>query len=150
MNWVPIKSLRSSDLLACPVWEIRAEGDLELVRAAPGVKTIEESDADALVSAFVCLSSFRLACGREEIGFCSPQDSSGMDYVQPTIIFGERHWNLWLEACPADLRAAEVFPVAMTCRVESNGRFLTASLKSAPLKEEPNQSLQPTAATGRG
>lgn len=135
--------------MTCPVWEHRYQDGAEFVRAAPGVKAIVAADADLNGKGYLCQSAFTLADGREVVGYCSPQDTSGMDYVQPTILIEGHHWDLWSEPCPIDLSSSGVFPLSMKCRVRTDEGFCTAVFESAPLRKEPNQPVETTPTAAR-
>ena len=77
-------NLETEDLLLFPVWTHWIDDDVEFV-APVDLKSLTEN----IESGYIVLTEFVLANGSKWKGFCSPQDFSGIDYVQP-VIFTKR------------------------------------------------------------
>ena len=68
-------------------------GDLEFVSPADK-EEVSENDIDG----YIVLTQFILQDKTEHLGFCSPQDTSGLDYIQPVIITKNGHLPFYLNS----------------------------------------------------
>ena len=128
--WKPVTNLTVADLLETPVWELRSESGEELVRPTALRELHEYSDGPV----HIALTTFTLGDGQLRHGYCSPADSSGIDYTQPVIITSSgrvslcqevtaprellNHFALWLETDPA-----KMLPITVESRVPVDGSF---------------------------
>jgi hypothetical protein len=127
-----LTELKPHDLEAVAVWRYEGEGDdTALVRAT---ERLELSERDS--ATFIARTQFVLADGSQHIGFCSPSDDSGIDYVQPVIVTPEGPVFFWFEEPPtAEFLQAqfarlgvdhgEIFPVHYRCTVPLDGRLIS-------------------------
>ena len=106
MRWKPIEMLTAGDLQRTPVWELRYEGDVEMVRP-----TRRKSVTDDTRHGFIVLTRFVYPGGAVAFGYSSPQDPSGMDYIQPTVITETGHWNLFTGKNMTQKPDALLFPL---------------------------------------
>lgn len=125
-----LNQLTHDDVTRCLVWEVRGASDaVAEVQPAPDA-ILTEIDRGV----FIATTDFLLADGYAAIGFCSPTDSSGLDYIQPVIFIGNAQIPLWAEPSPsvAEVEATwlahgkalrEVFPIMFACRVAVDGEF---------------------------
>ena len=81
MDQKQLKDLTTKDFLERQVWEHWTIKDTEYVRPSDKNQIIETDNVGHIV-----LTDFTLSNGIKMIGFCSPQDTSGLDYIQPTIL----------------------------------------------------------------
>lgn len=100
------------------------------VEPADGV-SLREDDNDVYIAA----TRFVLGDGSECLGYCSPQDASGPDYVQPVVLTEQGPNKLWFES-PLSSRAASewwdrfgrprahVFPISWQCLVPVEGAMV--------------------------
>ncbi len=126
-----LDELTVQDLHDHPVWRYRSptsdDADAQ-VDTADGA-TVSENDS----TVFLVATQFFLADGSEHVGFCSPQDLSGLDYIQPVIVTPRGQIRLWSEKPPSNhernawyshfgkARAA-VFPISFVCAVPVDGQ----------------------------
>ena len=86
-------------------------------------------------STFIARTQFALATGAQFIGFCSPTEDSGLDYLQPVILTPDGPVYFWFEEPPSHeflarqaarlgVMPAEIFPVQFRCTVPVDGRFV--------------------------
>jgi hypothetical protein len=126
-----LDELTVQDLHDHPVWRYWSatadDADAE-VETADGA-TVSENDP----AVFLVATQFVLADGSEHCGFCSPQDLSGFDYIQPVILTAGGQIRLWFEG-PASSHeqnawysylgkvCSAVFPISFVCAVPVDGQ----------------------------
>ena len=122
-----LREITISDLEDHPIWEHKGESD--------DVSTISPAaDFDSPEThGYIAKTQFQTANGKTYLGYCSPQDTSGLDYVQPVILAGSNQIRLWDEDAGAvanpdvvakglGLEVAEVFPLRCSCLVSFEGK----------------------------
>ncbi len=88
---------------------------------------------------FLVATDFELHDGTRHVGYCSPTDPSGLDYLQPVILVGMEHVELWHEEQPAETAAQviamrlgrnldQVFPILWRCIVPIDGQFVSGQV----------------------
>ena len=93
------------------------------------------------------LTKFKLANGTKLKGFCSPQDTSGLDYTQPVIFTENGQFRFWRdddwttpeqekELKKIGLNWQEVFPVEFETMVMCDNEFYKG--KIADFNKEDN------------
>lgn len=128
--WKPIANLTVADLQETPVWEWHGDTGDEQVRPTALRELHEYTDGPV----HIALAAFTLGDGQLRYGYCSPADSSSMDYTQPVIITPSGRvplWRessapreelttlaLWLEADPS-----KMLPIRVESRVPVDGCF---------------------------
>jgi hypothetical protein len=128
--WKPVGKLTVADLLETPVWECRYESDVELVRPT-GLRELHEYQDGPV---HLVLTTFTLGNGQLRHGYCSPADSSGIDYTQPVIITPSGRVPLWQEAkTPGEdlehfalwlgVDSSQMLPINVESRVPVDGSF---------------------------
>ena len=127
MKWMTIDRLGLEDLQRSPVWEIRYAGKMEMVRETDLREITDDPQRN-----FVVLTRFRFPDATEAYGYSSPQDPSGLDYVQPTIITNGGHWNLFTGANKPNKPDDDLFPLECESAVRSDGNFWKATIKQDP------------------
>jgi hypothetical protein len=128
-----LDKLTISDLQAIPIWRYWSETDDEAawVEATELTYLSEESDLT-----FLAATEFVLADGTRHLGYCSPVDWSGLDYVQPVLLTPHGVVRLWLASSPdqtlferqfAILRKplSSIFPLVYRCIVPVSGHYRT-------------------------
>jgi hypothetical protein len=133
-----LSELTIDDLRSHTVWLFSStgEGDLNAGVQAVPLNAIAEANPDV----FLVATRFWLRDGSEWLGFCSPQDSSGLDYVQPVIVTSDGHVQLWFEQMPSldKLEAwwrrlnkpkGTVFPIQFECLVPVDGKVIRGEIK---------------------
>jgi hypothetical protein len=122
--WKSIAGLSAEDLASHPVWEWRVDGLEKLVRPT---ELAELPDPAGDTPVHIAATEFLAACGSNFLGYCSPADPSGLDYVQPVILAGSGPVQLWSEAegrvdiqrvaAALGLTTAQLFPLHIRCLV---------------------------------
>ena len=121
--------ITENDLLDKPVWEHWVEIENEFARPTDK-REISELGPDT----YIVLTKFKLANGTELKGFCSPQDTSGLDYTQPVILTEKGQLRFWRdddwtaqeqekELKKIGLNRQEVFPVEFETMVMCDKEF---------------------------
>jgi hypothetical protein len=127
-----LSELKPHDLETVAVWRYEGEGDDAAVVRATEKAELSESDRES----FIARTQFVLADGTQHIGFCSPSDDSGLDYIQPVIVTVDGPVFFWFDAPPtAEFLAAQfarlgvdhgdIFPVHFRCTVPVDGRLIS-------------------------
>src|SRR6056297_3482273 len=117
-----LRDLTIADMTQTPLWR-HDGGDDDTAEVFPAVDFV---DVDRV--GYIAATRFMTADGTALIGFCSPQDPPGMDYVQPVVIANGGHIRLWhddpipdeqLDATLALLgkQRSQVFPLQCRCLV---------------------------------
>jgi hypothetical protein len=126
-----LQQLRKKDFTEFPVWKYWNEDNQELVLPERICEVSEKA-----VNSYIVLTEFQLNNGSIETGFSSPQDFSGLDYIQPVIILGDLHIALFKETewseeekqqalLSLGKKESEVFPIRYITKVECDGIFKT-------------------------
>ncbi len=124
----PVSSLTNSDFDACPVWRHKMRNEQDW--AEPQLQQTVVTDHPRI--GYIVRSRFTLRDGTVLFGFCSPQDLSGIDYVQPVICGSDQQIEFWDESAiqmsmpdgicrVLDRSANDVFPVQYESLVECDG-----------------------------
>lgn len=135
-----IAELTRVDLDRAPVWRYEGANDDVATVAATDLRELSESEP----TAFIARTEFVLATGEQFVGFCSPMDDSGLDYLQPVILTPNGPVFFWFEEPPTaeflteqaarlGHRHQEIFPIHFRCTVAVNGRFVTGSISADDL-----------------
>ena len=135
-NHKTLNSLTPDDLTRRPCWKHFMAGDLEFVSPSDQ-EEISENDIDN----YIVLTQFVLQDKTEFIGFCSPQETSGLDYIQPVIITKNGHLPLYVDSLEnkklADLTMKimnkhfnEIFPVRFITNVKCDGQFFHGQINN--------------------
>jgi hypothetical protein len=122
------------DLLQIPVWEYWMENEIEFISPTDAREIKEMSP-----KTYIVLTNFKLANGIELIGFCSPQDKSGLDYTQPVILTENGLFVFWRnndwtiaekekELKKIGLRWNEIFPVEFETIVMCDNEFYKSKI----------------------
>ena len=131
----PLLGITVEDLTSVPVWKCSG-GDDSIAMVTPTDRTsLSESEEET----FIALTEFFLPDGARHVGFCSPVDASGLDYVQPVIVTAVGQVRFWFDESPSagDLaaqwqklgRSSEaVFPVRYHCLVPVDGRVIEGTI----------------------
>ena len=126
--------LTISDLLDCNLWEHWTEGDVEFVRPTHKTEISEGSDIGHIV-----LTEFFLNNLSKYWGFCSPQDPSGLDYIQPVMFtdngqvqfYKESDWTneeIQIEMRKIGYDENDILPLMLRTLVKCDGSFFTMIL----------------------
>ncbi|WGL16675.1 hypothetical protein PVT68_18225 [Microbulbifer bruguierae] len=125
-----LAELTKEDLLDCPVWEYYGDDDKTAsVSPAHGAVLSEEIPEARCQQIYVALTEYTLANGDMHLGYCSPIDPCGLDYIQPVMLIEGVHIRLYdedIEGLPEDwtrlgIKFSEVFPLSWRCCVPVDG-----------------------------
>src|ERR1041385_7449176 len=127
----PLKSINEADLLQHPIWQYYAESSDE---TALVVETDRASLSEDDKRVFIARTTFIFNDGSVRFGYSSPQDFSGLDYIQPVIVLPVGQislWNqtlppisFWTEKCKQIGKTVdEVFPLKIRVDVPVDGVF---------------------------
>ena len=86
-----LKDLTADDLIGKPIWEFWISDNIEYVREAFDNEITEDSHVS-----YIVLTEFIFNNKTKHIGFCSPQDSSGLDYIQPVVFADTEQVNFYI------------------------------------------------------
>lgn len=128
-----LRELTTEDLIHCPIWRFEGESD-DSASIFP-VAAFENLDREG----YIARTRFVLADGSEWWGYCSPQDDSGLDYIQPVILTGAGPVRFWYDKSPPQpeparacrllgKRLEQVFPIRFECVVPVEGRQVAGEL----------------------
>jgi hypothetical protein len=90
-NWKPLEELTLEELREKPIWIY----DFDKTVRPTNLTVHPNPHIDQ--TTYIVLTTFELNDGTEMVGYCSPADSSGIDYIQPVIIHDGCHVPLWDE-----------------------------------------------------
>lgn len=134
-----VTELTPDDLNRVPVW--RYEGEIDEVAVVHATERRDLGTNERGV--FIAHTQFVLADGTQHVGFCSPCDDSGLDYLQPVIVTPDGQVYFWFDEPPSSdslqrqwrrLGArSEIFPIHFRCTVPVDGRFVTGIIESDDL-----------------
>lgn len=131
---IKLEHLKEEDLLNTEVWKYLIIEDIEYVQKSDKMEISENSEEN-----YIVLTEFELNNGKKYIGYCSPQDSSGIDYIQPVIFtengqFAFYRDRQWSEIEKMDffsslgLNFTEIFPVKYKTKILCDGKFHCGSI----------------------
>jgi hypothetical protein len=131
----PLRDLTIDDLHMTPVWQSLGGADEEALVVPTRRTTLSESDQDT----FLAVTEFVLGNGQRHLGFCSPTDDSGLDYVQPVIVTTKGQVTLWFHEPPSQglladqwsrlgVPETDVFPIKYECPVPVDGRTVKGTI----------------------
>lgn len=123
-------NLTTEDINEHPLWECSNVDHIEVLRHS---HKVEISEADNEV--YVVATDFELNNGQKLQGICSPQDSSGLDYIQPIIVSSNGHFRTfkydnWTkdeqinELRILGLNKDDVFPIKYRTRIRCDNEYL--------------------------
>jgi hypothetical protein len=133
----PLRNLSLADLEVTAVWRyLGKDDDTGFVEA-----TTRTSLSEAKKVTFIAAARFTLADGTVFMGFVTPLDTSGLDYVQPVIVTPTGHVRFWFERRPTDeilggQRAClnrgpeKIFPVRWLSLVPVHGRSVSGVIEA--------------------
>lgn len=132
----PLHSLTPEDLRTTPVWRYVGVSDEDAVVEPTGLRALSEEGSEV----YIAVTEFVLRNGQRHIGFCSPADDSGLDYLQPVIVTSRGHVALWLgHAVKQEVRVlqwasigvseAEALPITYECPIPVDGRRVTGTIE---------------------
>lgn len=121
--------LSEKDLTSNPVWKCWTQEGEEFVSATHD-KSISENSTDG----HIVLTEFVLHNRTRFTGFCSPQDPSGLDYIQPVLFTQNGQVNLYLDngwdnkaeqaaLTKIGLTKDNVFPIKFETKVKCDNKF---------------------------
>ncbi len=124
-----LTDLTQEDIIKHPVWELRMIDRCEYVK--PSYENVI-SDNDGI--RYIVQTKFVLNCQTELFGFCSPQDVSGIDYIQPVIFTSSGQMVLYLDSGweqeqttkamnKLGLTRSEIFPIKCNPLINCDGNF---------------------------
>ena len=134
--------LKESDLEEYPIWEHWYENNIEFVKPSNKSELFESDEKGYIVK-----TEFELKNGKKYIGFCSPKDTSGLDYIQPVLltengqffIFQDNNWTIEEkenELRKIGLKMGEVFPIKYMTKIKCDGDYHFGKLLEFNLEEE--------------
>jgi hypothetical protein len=127
-----LTALTAQDLLSHPVWSYTGENDaVATVTPSPAGDLREDMPFTVIVR-----TDFTLNNGTHYLGYCSPTDPTGLDYVQPVLLDGARHIRFHLEPdndassgwTALGLPLNAVFPVRWLCAEKVDGKVVSGSI----------------------
>jgi hypothetical protein len=118
--------LTNADLMAQPVWAY--SGDRDEVAFVNPIRALRSFEG-----VYIARTQFILASGQIMFGYCSPAETSGIDYVQPVIIHENRHIPFWRDevglissqqiADELGLSLQAIFPLTYRCLIATEEGF---------------------------
>ena len=134
MEPIPINQIRKEDILNQPVWKFWYEEGCEKVIPFEGAE-INRSFLDS----FIVLTEFTINNGTKWIGFCSPQDPSGLDYIQPVItidsgqifFYKDMPWTEQekeIELLKLGYSYSEIFPISFRTKVKCDNQDFASEI----------------------
>jgi hypothetical protein len=124
--------LTNADLMKQPIWKYLGDGD-----EAAYIKPM--SAPRSFNGVYIAKTQFILASGQTMFGYCSPAETSSIDYVRPVIIHRTRHIPFWRDGVgliPSQQIADElglplhaVFPVIYRSLVATEEGFWQDSIE---------------------
>jgi hypothetical protein len=128
--------LSKADLLENQVWEYWMADNIEYVSASDKTELNEGSNITHIV-----LTDFFFNNKTKHIGFCSPNDSGGLEYIQPVVLFDKGQVEFYKESdwteseknkalVKLGLAWGDVFPVLYKSRVKFDRKILAGVLKN--------------------
>lgn len=129
-----LSDLIISDLIEVNVWEHRDEDNIEFVTTTDKIEIFKDTNIG-----YIVLTEFILKNGKKYLGFCSPQDPSGLDYIQPVIFTDVGQVEFWRDNNFTEedkekalemigLNSADVFPIVFKTRIKCDKEYYTGTI----------------------
>jgi hypothetical protein len=126
--------LTISDLIKFNVWETWIENETEYVKPSSDKEVLENSNIGHIV-----LTDFKLKNNKELLGFCAPQDPSGLDYIQPVIFSEKGQVEFWRDGGwtiedkkvafeKLGVKGLDLFPIHFKTKVKTNNEFYSGTI----------------------
>jgi hypothetical protein len=136
MESLKIDSIERDHILNHPVWKFWYEDNYGMVVPAE----IHEISED-LEDSYIVLTEFTTSNGLSWIGFCSPQDRSGIDYIQPIILNDRGQVQFWKDADWTEqeketeleklgYNSNKVFPIIYRTKVKCDNEYFVSEILS--------------------
>ena len=131
-HFKPLHTLSLNDLQQYSCWK-HALIDNEEVITPEDKKEISETDPDN----YIVRTQFTLKDNSILTGFCSPQDTSGLDYIQPTIVTLQGHLPFYFENNVDTLGLlnqllgkdiSQIFPAKYRTEIKCDGNFFEGEI----------------------
>jgi hypothetical protein len=137
----PIATLTVADLQSTPVWRYHDAGggdDNGALVEPTNRTTLADGDNEVYIAAAI----FTLVDGSAHLGYCSPSDPSGLDYVQPVVVTSAGPVRFWFDR-PVSLEELaqqwalldrtedQIFPVRWHSIVPVDGRRVEGVVEKA-------------------
>ena len=124
-----LKDLTADDLIGKPIWEFWISDNIEYVREAFDNEITEDSHVS-----YIVLTEFIFNNKTKHIGFCSPQDSSGLDYIQPVVFADTEQVNFYINngltkneknelMSKLGYTWKDIFPIVYSTKIKCNGEY---------------------------
>jgi hypothetical protein len=136
----PFTELTASDFATCPTWRHCGGADAAASVEPQALSAVRGHDSTIWLGA----TDFEFADGTRSTGFCSPEDSSGLDYVQPVIFGPNGQVPLWRPGLGAAASSAiaqdlgktvtQAFPLAWRCSVPVDGEMRNGTVSEADVE----------------
>lgn len=131
---IKLVDFREEELLENEVWKHFIVENVEFIQNSNKTEVYENSE-----NSYIVLTEFNLNNGQKYIGYCSPQDASGIDYIQPVIFTKKGQFAFykdgnWSEKDKKEafsflgLNFTEIFPVKYETKVLCDGKFLIGKI----------------------
>lgn len=134
MDSIELIKLTHRDLINRPVWRHWTDETVEYVQASDKNEIGDDNKEN-----YIVLTNFVLNNGLQLVGFCSPQDPSGLDYIQPTVFTDNGQINFWSDNGwttenkneqleKLKLRHESVFPIKYKTTIKCDGNFYEGTI----------------------
>ena len=117
--------LKIEDLQKNPFWSYNGKNDNDALIKPILINQIENDVT------YIAKTNFKLMDGTILLGYCSPEDDSGLDYTQPTIIYENKHINLFEIESNTNYKrilseilnknSEKIFPIMIECLIKERG-----------------------------
>lgn len=135
--WKPVAELSIAELAETPVWEWCERDGKEMVRPT-SLRTLSEHGGSPV---HIAATAFVLANGQRREGYCSPEETSGLDYTQPVIVTAGGAIALWSERPVSEqqltqyaewlgVAPSEMFPVTVQSLVPVDGNYYRVMVRA--------------------
>jgi hypothetical protein len=128
----PLQKISPDDLQKKKVWKYFSDLNNDDTAMVESTDLIDLTESDDEV--YIALTLFSIDDGTTFIGYCSPTDFSGLDYIQPVILFEDKHIALWNGISANELsnilnkKISDIFPIRFECQVPVDGEILKSKI----------------------
>jgi hypothetical protein len=130
---IKLEDLKEDDLLENHVWKYFMVENIEYIQKTNRTEIFENSE-----DSYIVLTEFHFKNGKKYNGYCSPQDTSGIDYIQPVVFTEKGQFTFYKEDWSEkektealsflELNFTEIFPVQYETKIMCDGKFYNGDI----------------------
>ena len=135
---IKLEDLQEEQILENHVWKHQIVENIEYIQKSNTTEISENSE-----ESYIVLTHFHFKNGQKYNGYCSPQDTSGIDYIQPVLFTDKGQFAFYKEDWSEkemieflsflELSISEIFPIQYETKIMCDGKFYIGNIELTTL-----------------